>query len=155
MVKQTSIKARTRAPKGTRSQYGALCWRIRQGKLRILMITSRGTGRWIIPKGWPMAGFRPHEAAGQEAWEEAGASGRVSDRCLGFFTYDKVEGKGQKLPCAVMVFALEVKSLASAFPEHDQRRRKWMSRKKAAAAVREPELARLLRGFDPRKRTKT
>lgn len=154
MVKQSAVGAIARAPEGTRSQFGALCWRIKQGKLRILLVTSRRSGRWIIPKGWPMAGRKPHEAARQEAWEEAGAVGRVSDRCLGFFTYDKAEARGTSTPCAVMVYGLEVKSLAAAFPEHRERRRKWMSRKKAAAAVSEPELARLLREFDPRKRRK-
>lgn len=154
MVKQTSFRQKFNTPEGTRSQFGAICWRLKQGKLRLLLVTSRGTGRWVTPKGWPMEGRKPHEAAAQEAWEEAGVIGKVSDRCLGFFTYDKCEGKGKHLPCAVMVFGLEVKSLAADFPERDQRRRKWMSRKNAAKAVAEPELARLLRDFDPRKRSK-
>ena len=150
VVKQTSFGRVPSAPAGMRSQYAALCWRLEKGKVRVLVITSRGTGRWIIPKGWPMADRGPHEAAAQEAWEEAGVLGKASDRCLGLYTYDKVEAK-ERVPCAVMVFGLKVKTLAQKFPEAGQRRRRWVSRKKAAKLVAEPELARLLRGFDPRK----
>ncbi len=155
VVKQTSLGKVPAAPSGMRSQYGALCWRINKGKLRVLLITSRGTGRWITPKGWPMTGKAPHEAAEQEAWEEAGVRGKISDRCLGLYTYDKVEGRGVRAPCAVMVFGLKVKSLATQFPESDERRRKWVSRSKAAKLVAEPELARILKLFDPRKPKKS
>ncbi len=102
-----------------------------------------------------MTGKAPHEAAEQEAWEEAGVRGKISDRCLGLYTYDKVEGRGVRAPCAVMVFGLKVKSLATQFPESDERRRKWVSRSKAAKLVAEPELARILKLFDPRKPKKS
>lgn len=150
VVKQTPFGKLPRIPAEMRCQYAALCWRLEKGKLQVLLITSRGTGRWIIPKGWPMPGRGPHEAAAQEAWEEAGALGKPSDKCLGLYIYDKSESK-TPVPCAVMVFPVKVKSLVENFPEAGQRRRKWVSRKRAAKLVTEPELARLLRHFDPRK----
>lgn len=56
-----------------RQQYGALCFRFGEdGAVEILLITSRDSGRWIIPKGWPMKKKEPHEAAAVEAWQEAG-----------------------------------------------------------------------------------
>lgn len=71
-----------------RTQYAAICYRRTDdssGPIEVLLITSRGTGRWVIPKGWPMAKKKPHEVASQEAWEEAGVRGRVRKR-LGVIT---------------------------------------------------------------------
>lgn len=132
-----------------RAQFAALCWRVHEGGTQVLMITSRGTRRWILPKGWAMDGLTPAEATAVEAWEEAGVEGDVVDQCLGIYSYDKdVEDRGS-LPCIAMVYPIEVKSLAKKYPEASQRRRKWMSPKRAAERVAEPELAQILRDFDP------
>ncbi|MGC8203646.1 NUDIX hydrolase [Aliiroseovarius sp. PTFE2010] len=133
-----------------RTQFGALCYRVRKDKPQVLLISSRGTGRWIIPKGWPMAGSTPAEAATIEAWEEAGVRGRVHGPCLGFYSYDKRIESGEKFPCIVAVFAVSVAKLADDYPEADQRKRKWVSVKKAAKMVKEPELARIISRFSPR-----
>ncbi|NRB02038.1 MAG: NUDIX hydrolase [Rhodobacteraceae bacterium] len=134
-----------------RTQFAALCWRIKDGKVQVLLVTSRRTRRWIIPKGWPISDQSPSEAAATEAWEEAGAKGIVDERPLGIFSYVKDVGEDDGLPCVAMVYGLKVKSLSKAFPESDERKRKWMTRKQAAAAVDAPELSRILRDFDPRK----
>ncbi|MEN9850080.1 MAG: hypothetical protein RL128_243, partial [Pseudomonadota bacterium] len=62
-----------------RTQYGALCWRMHRGKVEVLLITSRDTGRWVIPKGWPIDGLAPAQTAAREAWEEAGVEGDIAD----------------------------------------------------------------------------
>lgn len=131
-------------------QYGALCYRIDNGKLQILLITSRGTGRWILPKGWPIAGMNGSATAAQEAWEEAGVSGRNSEKSLGFYYYDKVLDDRKSLTCMVRVYGLRVTKLAEDFPEKGQRRRRWFSQKKAALRVDEAQLAQLIKRFDPR-----
>ena len=92
----------------------------------------------------------PANSAAQEAWEEAGVIGEPVERCLGVFAYNKTAQHLDELPCMVMVYPVKVKKLATDFPEKSQRRRKWFSRDKAAAKVAEPELARILRDFDPR-----
>lgn len=135
----------------SRTQYAALCYRTHKSTPEILLITSRTTRRWIVPKGWPMPDRTPAEAALQEAYEEAGVRGTVSNRCIGVFSYMKNISDGIDIPCVAMVFPVQVKTLTSRFPERKQRRREWFSRKKAAALVQEPELADLLRNFDPRK----
>jgi len=150
LIKQLPITVRARDKWDVRTQFGALCWRVLDGKVQVLLITSRGTGRWIIPKGWPMDGQTPGASALQEAWEEAGVVGKAASRPLGLYSYTKVIDGMPDLPCVAMVYAVRVKSLAKSFPEMGQRRRKWASRKKAAALVSEPELARILRDFDPR-----
>lgn len=138
------------AQKGeTRSQFGAICYRIESGKTRILLITTRGTGRWIVPKGWPMPGETPAGAAAVEAYEEAGVAGRVHPVCLGIFSYTKFVERGDNLPCVVSLYALQVERLLSRFPERGQRKRKWVSPKRAAVMVDEPELRAILSNFDP------
>lgn len=128
---------------GTRSQYGALCWRAHRGQIEVLLITSRDTGRWVIPKGWPMRDLAPNIAAAQEAWEEAGVSGKVADRPFGIYAYDKILKLGDPLPCAVAVYPLRVDRLADEFPERKERRRKWFAAAKAARKVAEPELRQI------------
>jgi 8-oxo-dGTP pyrophosphatase MutT (NUDIX family) len=150
MIKQLPISIRASHKSDVRSQFAALCYRIRRGKPEILMITSRGTGRWIVPKGWPIDGKTPAASAAQEAWEEAGVAGTTHDSCLGLYSYNKILEDGSSAPCVAMVYAIKVKSLAKDFPEKGQRVRQWMTPKKAAALVAEPELARILKDFDPR-----
>lgn len=133
-----------------RTQFAALCYRVKASKTQILLVTSRGTGRWIIPKGWPTHGQSAPDSAAIEAWEEAGATGKIGQRPLGIFSYVKGMGPEKDLPCLAMVFPLKVRKLEKDYPEHAERRRKWVSVKKAAAMVDTPELARIIKHFDPR-----
>lgn len=127
-----------------RTQYGALCWRMHRGKVEVLLITSRDTGRWVIPKGWPIDGLAPAQTAAREAWEEAGVEGDIAEQGLGVFDYDKCYGLKGSVPCSVQVFGLRVAELKGKFPERKERRRKWFDFEKAARKVAEPELRALL-----------
>lgn len=122
-------------------QVGALCIDPTAGK--VLLITSRGTGRWIIPKGWPMPGRSLAAAAMQEAWEEGGVEGRVKETELGRYRYDKMHDEGFGVPVEVRVFPVRVLRLAETFPEAGQRERGWFTPAKAAEMVDEPELKSL------------
>ena len=134
-------------------QYGAICWRMHRGKVEVLLITSRDTGRWVIPKGWPVTGLTPAGSAAREAWEEAGVEGVITETGIGLFRYDKLMSPQAALPCQVEVFALRVARLKDKFPERGERRRKWFPAEKAARKVAEPELRHLLAnltdGFGP------
>ncbi len=132
-----------------RTQFGALCFRIVRGKPEVLLVTSRRTKRWIVPKGWPMDGKTPSESAEIEAWEEAGVRGKVYDRCLGVYSYRKAMEDDEDLPCVTMVYAMKVRECAAKYPEAQERKRKWLRPKKAAALVDEPDLAHMIRNFDP------
>jgi 8-oxo-dGTP pyrophosphatase MutT (NUDIX family) len=134
---------------GARIQYAALCWRNGASGLEILMITSRDTGRWVVPKGWPMAGLAPEAAAAQEAWEEAGVEGVVNPVSLGRFGYHKSLAEDATVPCAVAVYGLRVVRLVDDFPEAKERTRKWFDPAEAASLVHEPDLARLIAEFVP------
>ena len=147
-IKHAPITLRSRRKTDLRTQFAALCYRIVKDKPEFLMVTSRGTGRWIIPKGWPADGKTPIESALAEAWEEAGVKGRVTGSCLGLFSYHKSLPKADGLPCVAMVYPVRVKALADTYPEKNERKRKWMSPKKAAARVEDAELAQILRTFD-------
>jgi len=137
------------SPAGARVQFGALCWRLSDAAVEILLITSRDTGRWIIPKGWPMPGLAPEAAAAQEAWEEAGAEGIVTPVCIGRYGYLKRRTATETVPCAVAVFGLQVRRLADQFPEAGTRQRAWFTQEDAAGMVQEPDLARLIADFVP------
>jgi 8-oxo-dGTP pyrophosphatase MutT (NUDIX family) len=152
MIKQLPISLYGAQKSEVRTQFAALCYRTRADKVQILLVTSRGTKRWIVPKGWPMEGKTPAASAVQEAWEEAGVTGRADGNCLGVYSYEKAIGEGDGLPCLAMLYPVAVKTLAKKFPEVGQRRRRWVSRKKAAQLVAEPELSRLILDFDPRGR---
>lgn len=148
-MSNVSFKMLTARLGGARTQHGALCWREQRGKAQVLLITSRRTGRWVIPKGWPHGNERPDETALREAAEEAGVEGLLHPDCLGLYSYVKHPDLTGALPCMVTVYPVEVLRLAEDWPESGTRRRKWFSPRKAAAEVGEKELARLLRGFEP------
>jgi len=150
MIKQLPISLPNGSKTDVRTQFGALCYRVRKKKVEILLITSRTSKRWIVPKGWPMDGKTPAECAAIEAWEEAGVKGVSDGRCIGIFSYSKATNDLGELPCVAMVFAIDVQSLADNYPEAKERDRIWVSRKKAAKLVDEPELSRIVRDFDPR-----
>lgn len=130
-------------------QYGALPWRVVDGTLEVMLITSRDTGRWIIPKGWPLEGMSPAHSAAQEAWEEAGITGAITRKPLGRFRYLKVLGEEDAVECVVHVHAMEVGEEHANWPEKNQRKRQWFLRHEAADLVNEPELRRIVLGFVP------
>ncbi len=131
-----------------RLQVAALCYKQTSETKEVLLITSRGTGRWIIPKGWPMNGKDASEAALQEAWEEAGVrKGTVTGEALGYYNYDKELKTGLPVPVETLVFPVKVKELRDDFPEADERTRKWVSPEDAANMVQEPALQDMLRSL--------
>jgi 8-oxo-dGTP pyrophosphatase MutT (NUDIX family) len=146
---QDKIAAQGAGVDGTRMQYGALCWRFGDAGTEVLLITSRDTGRWVIPKGWPMPGLSPEAAAAQEAWEEAGVSGAMNPLCVGRYGYQKCLSLTSSVPCAVAVYGMRVDKLAKTFPEMKERRRKWFPQQEAATLVDEPELTMIIAGFLP------
>ena len=151
------ISAEASSDKEARQQSGALCWRMRGAKPEVLLITSRDTGRWVIPKGWPIRSLSLAESAAVEAWEEAGVKAEKTAESLGVFHYQKGLGPDRAVPCQVEVFSLRVDRLAERYPEKGQRRRKWFAPEKAAKKVGEPELRQLILSFAPpeaKKRTK-
>ena len=131
-----------------RLQVAALCYRQTGDGREVLMITSRDTGRWVLPKGWPMAGKSSAESAAEEAWEEAGVrKGRFDDSPLGRYEYDKRLDSGAVEPLETLVYALEVEELCDDFPEAHERSRRWMTPSEAAELVNEPQLRDLLSVF--------
>lgn len=113
-------------------------------------MTSRDTGRWVIPKGWPMARKCAYEVAAQEAFEEAGVNGTVEKETLGDYTYSKVLRDGLKVTCKVQVYALEVTTVAKNFKEKGERTIEWVSCDEAVKRVQEPELRNLFLAFKRR-----
>ena len=128
-----------------RVQYGALPFRVKDGQPLVMLVTTRDTGRWIIPKGWPKRDVKPRKMAAREAYEEAGIVGRIAKRPCGAFRYIKRLASGEAVSCEVQVFPFEVRRELSEWPEKGQRQRLWTPPAEAAQLVREPDLAELLR----------
>jgi 8-oxo-dGTP pyrophosphatase MutT (NUDIX family) len=145
---QLPLSLRRAGKTDVRTQFAALCYRVIEDQPQVMLVTSLKSGRWILPKGWPERGLTPAQSVAREAWEEAGVIGEMHETALGLFSYVKL-GDKRPLPCIALVYPLRVQSLSDDFPEAGRRKRAWFGRKKAAAVVREPELAHLLRGFDP------
>ena len=102
-----------------RVQCAALCYRFKKktAQPEMLVITSRDTGRWVIPKGWPMDGKKSHEVAAREAWEEAGVKGEAGEQSVGYYTYEKGLDHGMKVPCRVQVYPVVALDMAKNFKE--------------------------------------
>ncbi|HEY5337743.1 MAG TPA: NUDIX hydrolase [Rhizomicrobium sp.] len=128
-------------------QYAALPYRVRAGALEILLITTRRTHRWIVPKGWLVDGQQPHDSAAVEALEEAGISGDICAKPLGFYRYQKLRKSGEVVPCKVGVFAMKVTRQRRTWLEKDVRQTRWYSAQDAAALVGEPGLKPLILKF--------
>ncbi len=139
-----------------RQQYAALCFRYAGSgeEIEILVVTSRVSARWIIPRGWPMKRKKPHQAAAIEAWEEAGVRGRVKKEAVGRYTYLKMLDNGDVVPCVVDVFQIEVTGEEASFKERGERLVEWVRPDEAARRVREIELKSLLVDFRPKGKKK-
>ncbi|WP_250157209.1 NUDIX hydrolase [Tianweitania aestuarii] len=130
-----------------RLQVAALPWRRSGGEIEIMLVTSRGSGRWILPKGWPKPGEALCDAAAREAGEEAGITGTIAQQTLGSYRYEKRSDRS--ISYEVQVYPLAVQAVAKTWRERNQRERRWMSQTQAAANVREPELAAMIHAFSP------
>ena len=128
-------------------QVGALPYRRGpSGVVQFLLLTSRGTRRFVIPKGWRIKGKSDSQAAAVEARQEAGVRGRVSRAAIGSYQYWKRLGKSF-VPIKVAVYALEVETESPKWKEARQRQKQWLTASQAAALVDEPELVSLINGF--------
>lgn len=137
-------KSRSRR-KSAEIQTAALPWRTRaDGRLEVLLVTSRDTQQWLLPKGWPMPGRTLAEAAAIEAFEEGGVEGRVARRPIGSFDHIKSDLVQESQSVTILVHPLAVTKVRSKWPERLQRKRKWFTFRKAAKAVSSEALAELI-----------
>jgi 8-oxo-dGTP pyrophosphatase MutT (NUDIX family) len=124
-----------------RLQVAALCHRGKGRDKEYLLVTSRDTGRWIIPKGWPIRGLKSNEAALQEAWEEAGVrNSSATPEPVGSYSYKKRKATGLEIPVTTLVYGVAVEDLCEDYPESHERTRKWVKADAAAEMVQEAEL---------------
>lgn len=131
-------------------QVGALVYRLKNDAVEFLLITSRGTGRWIIPKGWPMPGRTLAQAALREAYEEAGIRGIVETSSIGSYQYYKYDMPvGENGNFNVDVFAVLYSHQEKKWPERGQRIFEWVTPQEAAKRVSEPQLKEILLNFEP------
>lgn len=129
-------------------QYAALPVRKgADGAWEVCLVTSRGTGRWLIPKGWPKKKLSPHETAAAEALEEAGLVGEIAQFAIGKYNNSKRLHFLASVRCKIEVYPLLVKNELGTWREDSERERRWFSPEEAAEAVAEKKLARIIRKY--------
>jgi 8-oxo-dGTP pyrophosphatase MutT (NUDIX family) len=145
-------KKALRDDRAIRVQYGVLPYRISKSNgLEILLVTTRRSKRWSIPKGWPIKDLKPSKAAAREAYEEAGIRGTVGTKSIGGFFYGKrLEDSLGIVPCEVRVFPMIVKRQLDKWPEAEERETGWFEPANALAVVEAPELRALIASFSKR-----
>ena len=131
-----------------RAQAAALPYRLDGGQPSILLVTSRETRRWVIPKGWVAKGEKPAQAAKREAFEEAGLTGKLL-KSIGTYSYVKRLPDGSTLDCEVRVFPMRVEARKKKWPERGLREGRWFAPAEAFEAVDEPGLKDLIALFEP------
>jgi 8-oxo-dGTP pyrophosphatase MutT (NUDIX family) len=128
-------------------QVAALCHRQGDAGTEVMLVSS-SSGRWILPKGWPIDGLTASEAAQQEAWEEGGVKKiSTNDTAAQSFLGKKRFDNGSVIPCEVKVFPFKVKKLSDNYPESERRDRIWVSPARAAELVDDPGLSEVIGGF--------
>jgi 8-oxo-dGTP pyrophosphatase MutT (NUDIX family) len=132
-----------------RVQYAALPYRFTlPAGLEVLLVTTRRSKRWIIPKGWPIKGLAPSKSAAREAFEEAGVRGKIGTKPVGVFSYDKLlDEHAMPVNCEVKVFPLLVKRQSEVWPEMEQRLFQWFEPSEAVSLISEPQLKKLVAKF--------
>lgn len=125
-------------------QFAALPYTEQNGETLVMLVTSRRSCRWVLPKGWAEKNLSGPELAAKEAFEEAGLVGKVAAQSVGSYTYPKRLPGGHLLECKVKVFAMHVEHMLEDWLERHQRERKWFTLPQAAMAVEEGDLVALL-----------
>jgi hypothetical protein len=126
----------------TAKQFGAVPYRSRRGAIEVLLVTSRKSKRWIVPKGWPKSS--PQHTATAEAYEESGVLGKVHQEPLGSFEYRKKVGRGRQIWCTLELFPLVVHRESKRWPEKGERVRRWFRLSDAVERVNDSKLARVV-----------
>jgi 8-oxo-dGTP pyrophosphatase MutT (NUDIX family) len=142
-------KSAKKTDRAIRLQYGVLPYRHTEANaLEVLLVTTRQTRRWIIPKGWPIKGLKPSMSAAREAYEEAGVRGTVGAKSIGAFSYEKcLNGNGLTVPCEVRVFPMIVKRQLDTWPESHEREARWFDPAKALSTIKDAGLRELVGSF--------
>lgn len=144
-IREFALSIRHSFGEPAQAQYAALPYRRRKGRTEFLLITSRETRRWVLPKGWPVSEGDPLQTVIAEAWEEAGLKGEVRPTPIGAYHYPKRLKSGDTVTCRVTVYPFVVRTEKKEFPEAGIRTLRWVSREEAIRMVQEEELKDLLR----------
>lgn len=115
-------------------QVAALPWRLAAGGgLEFLLVTSRTSKHWLLPKGWPIPGKSGLESALQEAFEEAGIHGTGPDRPLARYPFIKVLHDETELACTMSVYGVDKVTELTEWPEQAERERMWFTQAEAVS----------------------
>jgi ADP-ribose pyrophosphatase YjhB (NUDIX family) len=110
-------------------------YRIANGTIELLLITSIKKQKWIFPKGFIEFNLSAFESAKKEAYEEAGVIGENETVELGTFDLKKKTRTSH-----VKIFSMEVTKELKDYPEKNLRKRKWFSVKDALGNIENSDI---------------
>jgi 8-oxo-dGTP pyrophosphatase MutT (NUDIX family) len=121
-------------------QVAAVCYRIRRGTIEFLLVQTRGSARWIFPKGSAEPGLTHAQAAAIEAFEEAGVHGRIEEAAfVRYVSRRQVNRRNARRSVAkalvVSAHLCEVRRLCN--PKEPNRNRTWFSVEETKQRLRE------------------
>lgn len=122
------------------TQSGVIPYRITKNGMEVMLITSLGKKKWIIPKGYVDYNLTPFESAKKEAYEEAGLLGSNETMELGVFKIKKPAGN-----FVMKVYSMEVQEVLDEYPEMNERKRKWFSPEEAIEKISIPEIIDMIK----------
>ena len=131
----------------SKTRFAALPFRRSHGQWEVLLVTSRRSGRWIVPKGRPIKGCTAARTAKIEAFEEAGVSGAISRRSIGVFEMKSRFARPRTKASRIEVFPLAVSRQHESWQEESLRSRRWMTIGQAMKTVHPEGLCDLLAVF--------
>jgi 8-oxo-dGTP pyrophosphatase MutT (NUDIX family) len=126
-------------------QYGVLPYIQSANKVKLVLITSRKSKNWIVPKGNRILKKSKHATALQEAFEEAGLRGRLSE---GDEMHFKIKSNGKQV--MLILYPMRVEKMLRVWPEKGQRKRVVVNRHKAVKIVGWPNFRRKLKSWNKR-----
>lgn len=149
LIRQLTVRGLSAAGRPIVRQVGAIPYTIVDNQVVFLIITSRGTGRWIFPKGELAEGQEPWATAAMEALEEAGVEGEIERQPIGSYRTTKSVAL-RRTVIEVDMYPLRVTRQHDRWEEMNHRHRHWVILPEAKRLLSEPRLAELAKKLSQR-----
>ena len=131
---------------GVDEQAGVLAWLPGTDPVQFCIVTSRRTGRWILPKGNVDPGMSSREAAEQEALEEAGLVGTAAPEPIAIFRAPKIRPP-LIWTIEIAYYPMRIDEVLDDWIEADLRGRRFVTLTAARELLWQPEVIALAERF--------
>lgn len=127
------------------NKVAAVCYRFSRGSIEFLLVRTK-SGRWTFPKGNIEPHLTLHESAELEAYEEAGAMGRIAKVHFDEYLHEKARCRGTAVDgLIVAAYLLEVEQTVP--PEETHRTPTWFRAREAKSRLAKGRMRGFQREF--------